>query len=240
MTDIFAKLAAPFAPSDIEWRVGHTNANKDKGMALAYIDARAVMRRLDEVVGPGNWTNEYPHASQKTVCRISIKIGDEWIYKEDGAGDTDFEAEKGALSDAFKRAAVKWGIGRYLYDLESPWVPIEAKGKSHFITPEGKRTLEALLHRKAANGSAAVATPPPQQTMAGRKNEAEGIRKAREWANNAHAALAEFDTSKGFKAWLERNSATVEKLKAVVPEEFEALDAKINATAERLNVLAAG
>ena len=83
-----------------------------------------------------------------------------------------------------------------------------------------------------------VADNPP--TMAGRKNEADGIRKAREWANNAHAALAGFDTPNGLKNWLDKNSATVDKLKAVVPEEFEALEAKINATAERLNVLAAG
>lgn len=234
MNDMFAKLAAPFAPSDIEWRVGHTNGDKTKGMALAYIDARAVMRRLDEVVGPANWTNEYPHASQKTVCRISIKIGSEWIYKEDGAGDTDFEAEKGALSDAFKRAAVKWGIGRYLYDLESPWVPIEAKGKSHFITSEGKRTLEALLHRKAHPQSA------PSPTS--RKHEADPIAKAREWANNAHAALAKMKFLNELNVWLDSadNAKKMAYLQKELPDEFAALDDKVNVTADRLNSLVAG
>lgn len=145
MSDIFDKLAAPFDPSEIDWRVGSTTHDKKKGMALAYIDARAVMDRLDAVVGPAGWQASYLVGEGKTVCNIGIKCGDEWVWKADGAGNTDFEAEKGALSDAFKRAAVRWGIGRYLYSLASPWVPIEQFGKSYAITAEGKRTLEALL-----------------------------------------------------------------------------------------------
>lgn len=122
-----ADLKKPFLPDLISWRVGSTTKDKSKGMALAYIDARVVMQRLDEVCGPANWQCDYPHAAQKTVCRIGIKIGDEWIWKANGAGDSDIEAEKGALSDAFKRAAVLWGIGQYLYDLDSPWVTLDTK-----------------------------------------------------------------------------------------------------------------
>jgi hypothetical protein len=125
MTEIFLALKAPFDPSLVSWRVGSMNKEKTKGMALAYIDARDVMERLDTVVGPENWQCRYPHANGKTVCAIGLKIGDEWIWKEDGAGDSDIEAEKGALSDAFKRAAVRWGIGRYLYDIASPWVEVD-------------------------------------------------------------------------------------------------------------------
>jgi hypothetical protein len=59
-----------------------------------------------------------------------------WVRKSDGAGETQVEGEKGAISDALKRAAVKWGIGRYLYDLDSPWVPCETyqgnDGKARF------------------------------------------------------------------------------------------------------------
>jgi hypothetical protein len=122
-----AKLKEPFEPDRISWRVGSTTKDKSKGMALAYIDARDVMQRLDDVCGPGNWQCDYPHAAQKTVCRIGIKVGEEWVWKANGAGDTDIESEKGALSDAFKRAAVLWGIGQYLYDLESPWVTLDTK-----------------------------------------------------------------------------------------------------------------
>lgn len=120
-----ARLKEPFPPDCVSWRVGSTTRDKKKGMALAFIDARDVMHRLDEVCGPENWQCDYPHAAQKTVCRIGIRINGEWIWKSNGAGDTDIESEKGALSDAFKRAAVLWGIGQYLYDLDSPWVELD-------------------------------------------------------------------------------------------------------------------
>lgn len=80
----------------------------------------------------------------------------------------------------------------------------------------------------------------PAQTMAGRRNEAEGIRLAREWANNAHAALAKMKTQTELNGWLDKNVPTVERLREVVPDEFKSLDDKIKATAARLNTLAAG
>lgn len=151
----FGKLSAPFPPDRVSWRVGSTTADKKKGMALAYIDARDVMQRLDDVCGPGGWQREYPHANGKTVCSIGIKIGDEWIWKADGAGDSDVEAEKGALSDAFKRAAVSWGIGRYLYDVDSPWVDIEPMGRSYKIAESAKPALVRALGGQKA--------PPPER-----------------------------------------------------------------------------
>jgi hypothetical protein len=142
---IFVDLAKPFPPKLISWRVGATNKDKTKGMALAFIDARDVIRRLNEAVGAENWQNDYPHANGKTVCRIGIRIGDQWVWKSDGAGDSDVEAEKGALSDAFKRAAVRWGVGLYLYDISSPWVAIEQYGKSYKIADGEYAKLESLL-----------------------------------------------------------------------------------------------
>jgi hypothetical protein len=144
--EIFDELAAPFPKDFIEWRVGSTNADKTKGLALAYIDARAVMDQLDRVCGPANWQCKYSHANGKTVCDLGILLethnGFEWVWKADGAGDTDFEAEKGALSDAFKRAGARWGIGRYLYDLPSKWVEIEQRGKTSVIKKEELGKLE--------------------------------------------------------------------------------------------------
>jgi hypothetical protein len=148
MTDL-SKLKTPFPPDRISWRVGSTTADKKRGMALAYIDARDVMERLDEVCGPGGWQCAYPHATGKTVCSIGVKVENEWVWKSDGAGDTDFEADKGALSDAFKRAAVRWGVGRYLYDVDAPWVEIEPMGKSFKIAASELPKLRALLNRSA-------------------------------------------------------------------------------------------
>ena len=114
-------LKVPFLPRDIEWRVCRSGVSKAGApwvMALAYIDNRAIMDRLDNTVGPQNWRNEYTQAPCGGIlCGLSIKIGGEWITKWDGADNTDVEATKGGLSGSMKRAAVQWGVGRYLYGL---------------------------------------------------------------------------------------------------------------------------
>lgn len=138
-------LHAPFPPNEIEWRVGSTNSDKSKGLALAYLTARHVMERLDEVCGVGNWQDRYEFHGKRTVCYLSIRIDSEWVTKADGAGDSEVEAEKGAISDALKRAAVKWGIGRYLYSLGNTWVELEPAGRSQRIKKAEFAKLEKIL-----------------------------------------------------------------------------------------------
>lgn len=127
---IYKELFSAFGKEAVQWRGQNTNSDGTKALALAYIDARDVMNRLDKVVSPANWQDRYEETAKgRIVCTISICIDGHWINKSDGAGDTDYEGEKGAISDAFKRAAVKWGIGRYLYDFPTPWVPCESYKK---------------------------------------------------------------------------------------------------------------
>lgn len=143
--EIMKDLQAPFHPDDIEWRVGATNADKTKGIALAYVTNRAIQNRLDEIFGPFGWKNEFREwKEQSQLCGISIKFGDEWITKWDGADDSNTEATKGGLSDAMKRAGYQWGIGRYLYKLENMWVPIKPQGKSYALVYEPKLPNWAL------------------------------------------------------------------------------------------------
>lgn len=121
------KLSAPFPPEAIHWRAQTVTKDGDKALALAYLDARDVMDRLDEAAGPANWATTYEETLKgRVLCRLSLRIDGEWVMKTDGAGDTDVEGEKGAISDALKRAAVSWGIGRYLYDLGNVWAPCES------------------------------------------------------------------------------------------------------------------
>lgn len=129
---ITEELKAPFPEDQISWRIQGKPFERDGkyfGLALAYIDARDVMNRLDDVVGSDNWTDTYQDTQKRTYCTLGIDFNGnlEWTYKSDAAGDSDIESEKGAVSDAFKRAAVKFGVGRYLYDLDSPWVECEVK-----------------------------------------------------------------------------------------------------------------
>jgi len=132
-------LSSPFDPTKISWRIGARTMDKSKGIALAYLDARDVMQRLDTVVGPENWQCRYPFAG---CCEIAILINNQWVTKSNCAGETDVEAEKGQASDSFKRAAVLWGIGRYLYDLPFIWVDLE---KGSF----SKQTQQNLTERLA-------------------------------------------------------------------------------------------
>ena len=124
MDDLLNLLSKPFPANQIHWRVGSTTKDNKRGMALAYLDARDVMDRLDQVCGT-NWSDSYQEVAGRVVCNITIN----GVTRSDGAGDTQVEAEKGGLSDAFKRAAVKFGVGRYLYRLESVWVALDSKRK---------------------------------------------------------------------------------------------------------------
>lgn len=152
--DTFEKLKRPFPLDRIHWRVGATNREKTKGIGLAYIDARDAMQRLDEVVGPENWQCRYPLADNGLlICEIGINIDRAgglsvdggWVWKANGAGDTQVEAEKGKASDAFKRAAVLWGVGRYLYALPNQWVPIDTRGRYATLPPSSIKELEDSL-----------------------------------------------------------------------------------------------
>lgn len=145
--EIMDKLQEPFPPCDVEWRVGATNQDKTKGIALAYITNRAIMSRLDELFGPFGWKNEFKEWKDSSqICGISIKdpeTGD-WITKWDGADDSQTEAIKGGLSDAMKRAGYQWGIGRYLYNLDNIWCEIEPCGKSYRLKKEPQLPAWAL------------------------------------------------------------------------------------------------
>lgn len=132
------QLKNPFKDQFVKWRVGATNKDKTKGIALAYVDSREVTKRLDEVCGLGGWQSRLTRADGGFICEIGIKIDDEWVWKSNAAGDTKVEPLKGGASDAFKRAASSWGIGRYLYYLPNVWVAIVAQGNSYALaeTPE--------------------------------------------------------------------------------------------------------
>lgn len=132
--NIQEQLQAPFKPEDIEWRVQRAMSTQrgNKAVVLAYVTNRAIMNRLDEVFGVGNWKNEYKEwRSNGILCGISAKIDGEWVTKWDGAEETQIEAVKGGFSGSMKRAAVQWGIGRYLYNLDETWVDVKERGQNY-------------------------------------------------------------------------------------------------------------
>lgn len=128
-------LRKPFPSSVISWRVGSTNRDKTKCIPLAYLDARAVMDRLDEVFGINGWQSTLDPLSDGFQCKLSCKFGDEWVTKSDVSDFSNIDALKGGASGALKRAAVSFGIGRYLYDLPNIWVDMK-DGRYIAVTPK--------------------------------------------------------------------------------------------------------
>ena len=145
--NVMQELQKPFKACEIEWRVGSTNSDKTQGLALAYVTNRAIQNRLDDLFGVFGWKNEYREwKGNSQLCGISVWDADrsEWVTKWDGASDSNMEATKGGLSDAMKRAAYQWGIGRYLYNLPAVWMPLKQQGKSYVLAQPPKLPVWAL------------------------------------------------------------------------------------------------
>jgi hypothetical protein len=112
--EIFAALAAPFATSEIKTK-------PQGGRQLRFVTARTIMNRLDAIVGPENWWDEFTPLEKSVICRLSIRLPDgQVVTKSDAGGYAGMadagDDDKSGFSDAFKRAAVKFGPGRYLYN----------------------------------------------------------------------------------------------------------------------------
>lgn len=118
----FRKLKA----DEIECKVGQVKKDGSKYSVLLFKTARVDQSFLDEVVGAENWQSEHYQVKDKDFCKIGIRIerGDEyeWVWKSDCGAESNFEAEKGEASDAFKRAGFQWGIGRELYSAPKIWL----------------------------------------------------------------------------------------------------------------------
>lgn len=137
-TKVMEGLKAPFSYDEIEWKVqSATERNGEISiLVVPYLNARVIMDRLDTTCG-ALWKSDFKQMIIETSkgqkqgfsCILSIKIEGEWISRVDGAEISDIESIKGGYSNALKRAAVQWGIGRYLYDLPNFWVPLLPKGK---------------------------------------------------------------------------------------------------------------
>ncbi len=160
-------LATPFEPGEVKFKPQSVKGNR--ALALAYIDCRVIQDRLDEVLGVENWQDEYqmlPDGS--VVCKLQLCIGGNWITKMD-VGSMSEQPDggdrlKAAFSDALKRAAVKFGIGRYLYRLPPTWADYDPAKKQFTQPPQ----LPAFARPKA-KVAAAVPTPSPVPPPAEKK-----------------------------------------------------------------------
>ena len=102
-------------PSEVEVRPAEVKDNRVT--LLLYQDARCAMNILDQTVTPFGWQKEYYEENGLLFCKVGIKdpTTHEWCWKSDTGSKSNIEEEKGLASNAFKRSAVAWGIGRELY-----------------------------------------------------------------------------------------------------------------------------
>jgi hypothetical protein len=111
-----------------------------RALAAAYIDSRAVQDRLDEVLGVDGWQDDYhclPDGA--VVCRLRCRIGGEWVTSVDVGSPSEQpdggDRLKSAFSDSLTRAAVKFGVGRYLYRLPPQCVDYDPQRRQFKTTP---------------------------------------------------------------------------------------------------------
>ena len=136
----FAQLEDPFDPSEIKWRVTHATRDGSRGAVIAFADPRAYSDRLNQIFTPSGWTRTYEVSAVSSVTRMkkdkliqtgkvlvtcTVTIAGLGTHADSGEEWADEEnAMTSALAQAFKRACVCFGLGRYLYNFAEMWVPL--------------------------------------------------------------------------------------------------------------------
>jgi len=178
-------LSAPFTANQVKFKPQVVKGNR--ALALAYVDVRAIMDRLDDVLGVDNWQDHYQLLPDYSVmCRLRLRIGDRWITKCDVGSPSEQpdggDRLKAAFSDALKRTAVKFGIGRYLYRLPQQWADYDPVKKQFASPPRlpdwataGDRTRAACDKSSSVDASDNKGLPSSGQELHRRLREADSV-----------------------------------------------------------------
>ncbi|HEV3275577.1 MAG TPA: Rad52/Rad22 family DNA repair protein [Terriglobia bacterium] len=210
------RLREPFDPHVVQWVVTATAPGKDghrRGLLAAYADPRAYMDRLNELFTPSGWTQEYstqiiPNCPRKVrdkqlasakllvICRLTIfGLG---AHSGTGEGWADDEnALTSADAQAFKRAGVPFGLGRYFYDLPQEWVDLDEHDRPRWLPDLPVWALPRTIRGQATgNGgsSAKNGRGPAGGRPAGNGRGANGHGGAGAAGNGRNQALSEIET----------------------------------------------
>lgn len=157
---------------EIECRV--QSVKNGKATMLLYIDSRCVTNLLDEAVGCMNWQTEFYSVNGQIMGKLGIWDDDKkmWVWKSDTGSESNIEAEKGLISDTYKRLLSRWGVTE-LYT--APRIQLEDDGynntgyKVSEIAYEGRKITHLVIVNKFGkeafrwdiNGNNNVSTPSP-------------------------------------------------------------------------------
>lgn len=164
LKDIIEKLSEPMP---YKWRVQSFSKHKPQATCVAYIDARDVMQRLDAHCV---WQREHREIKGHIYAGIGILIDGQWVWRWDCGTESNTEAEKGESSDSFKRAAVNFGVGRFLYDLGMVYLPANEKKTQgnypYVVDGNGKQVYDLTKHINGMDSKKPISpprsTPPPK------------------------------------------------------------------------------
>jgi len=189
---LFAQLTEPFDPSEIKWRVTHTTRDGSRGAVIAFADPRAYSDRLNQVFTPSGWTRTYEVNTVSSVTRIkkdkliqtgkvlvtcTVTIARLGTHADSGEEWADEEnAMTSAQAQAFKRACICFGLGRYLYNFAEMWVPLNQYRQPINLPPLPQW---ALPKSGARDGKSSTRPPAVQRGPVDQKTTAkiEGFRR---------------------------------------------------------------
>ena len=217
-------LSKKFPEDDLEWRIQQTG-NSKWALVVPYITNRAIMQRLDDSVGPGNWKNEFKATPCNTgyQCGISIKIDSEWVTRWDGSelvGAGTIDKVKSTMSAAMKRTGVQWGIGRYLYQFDVGFATVKScdtrKGtdeKNGFMFHENKQKKEKFQWKPPAIEPWALPLSKKEISIYLKcLNEVANMEELKfAWKNTYKAAVAESDDDL-MKRFIDAKDAAKERI----------------------------
>ena len=135
--DVWSALSAPLPAGVISWRQDGRPVSRDGRFIarfVAYIEANTVRERLDAVV-PGEWdltlellptVDGLDEDANQGACSFKARLQILGVIREDVGTGKDY---KQAATDAFKRAAVRFGIAHELYAYDQNWVQMDGDGK---------------------------------------------------------------------------------------------------------------
>ena len=144
-------LEAPFPPELVQWRVTNTSNDKKRGQIIAYADPRAYTDRLNQLFSPPGWTRNYRVETMNNITRmkrgeaivtgkvlVTCTVTINGIGEHSGTGEEWADDDNGmtaADAQAFKRACSCFGLGRYFYYFQAPWVDLDEHRQAKKIPP---------------------------------------------------------------------------------------------------------
>ena len=195
--ELLVELEMPFSVDQILWRVTNTANNRTRGQVVPYADPRAYTDRLNALVSPQGWTRSYETVTMNNITRskrnaeivtgkilVTCKVTIEGLGTHSGTGEEwadEDNAMTSAEAQAFKRACSCFGLGRYFYDFDAPWVDIDDKSRPKKAPTathrgwfprtgakaSGPRERRQRLRSQQRRAMAVRTAPPPRVTGTG-------------------------------------------------------------------------